>query len=106
MKGKKIFHQKKRYPDGSIVEMKIWQVKPDRHRPHGLKYSLAYIEKGRRVIGYDNAERKGDHRHYGQKIEGYEFNDVDKLTDDFLNDVLDRRKKLEDQAHYTQGKNH
>ncbi|HLE18901.1 MAG TPA: DUF6516 family protein [Syntrophales bacterium] len=96
MRGKKIFHQKKRYPDGSIVEMKIWQVKPDRDRPHGLKYSLAYIEKGKRVIGYDNAERKGDQRHYGQKAEGYEFNDVDQLMDDFLNDVSDWRKKHED----------
>ena len=48
MRGKKIFHQKKRYPDGSIVEMKIWQVKPDRDRPQGLKYSFAYIEKGKR----------------------------------------------------------
>jgi hypothetical protein len=96
MKGKKIFHQKKRCPDGSIVEMKMWRVEPDRHRPHGLKYSLAYIEKGKRVICYDNAERKGDHRHYGHKTEGYVFNDVDKLTGDFLNDVSDWRKKHED----------
>jgi len=96
MNGKKIFHEKKRYLDGSIVEMKIWQVKPDKDRPHGLKYSLAYIEKGRRVIGYDNAERKGDHRHYGQKTEGYEFSGVDGLMDDFLNDVSDWRKRYED----------
>lgn len=96
MKGKKIFHQKKKYPDGSIVEMKIWQVKPDRNRPQGLKYSLAYIEKGKRVIGYDNAERKGDHRHYGRKTEGYELSDVDRLMYDFLNDVSDWRKRHED----------
>lgn len=96
MKGRKIFHQKKRYTDGSIIEMKIWQVKPDMDRPHGLKYSLAYIEKGKRIIGYDNAERKGDHRHYGQKTQGYDFNGVDRLMDDFLKDVSDRRKRDED----------
>ena len=96
MKGTKIFHQKKRYPDGSIIEMKIWQVEPDSNRPQGLKYSLAYIEKGKRVIGYDNAERKGDHRHYGQKVAGYEFNNVDKLMDDFLKDVSNWRRKHED----------
>jgi hypothetical protein len=84
MKGRKIFHQKKMYPDGNILEMKIWQVEPDRHRPHGLKYSLAYVEKGRRIAGYDNAEKKGDHRHYEQKAGGYEFTDVDKLMEDFL----------------------
>ena len=96
MKGKKIFHQKKIYPDGGIIEMKIWQVPPDGGRPHGLKYSLAYIEKGKRLIGYDNAERKGDHRHYGQKTIGYEWNDIDKLMDDFLKDVSTWRKKYED----------
>jgi hypothetical protein len=37
MDGKKIFHQKKRYCDGAIVEMKIWRVTPDRHTAHGLK---------------------------------------------------------------------
>ena len=76
--------------------MKIWQVPPDGGRPHGLKYSLAYIEKGKRLIGYDNAERKGDHRHYGQKTIGYEWNDIDKLMDDFLKDVSTWRKKYED----------
>ncbi len=76
--------------------MKIWQVEPDRHRPHGLKYSVAYIEKGKRVIGYDNAERKGDHRHYRQGVGRYEFKDVEKLMDDFLKDVSDWRSKHED----------
>lgn len=76
--------------------MKIWQVEPVKDKPHGLKYSLAYIEKGKRVIGYDNAERKGDHRHYGQRVGSYVFNDIDKPVDDFLKDVSDWRKKPED----------
>ncbi len=85
MKALKLFHQKKRHPDGSIIEMKIWKV------PDGLKYSLVYIEKGKRIIGYDNAERKGDHRHYEDREEGYEFITIDKLVEDFLEDVKKRR---------------
>ncbi len=60
MQAKKIFHQKKRYPDGSIVEMKIWRVKPDRDRPHGLKYSLAYMimPKEKAATGIMNKKQK------------------------------------------------
>ncbi|WP_461833403.1 toxin-antitoxin system TumE family protein [Desulfothermus sp.] len=47
-----------------MVEIKIWKVKKTQDKPQGLKYSLVYIEKGKRIIGYDNAEGKGDHRHY------------------------------------------
>lgn len=96
MKGRRIFHQKKILPDGNIIEMKIWQIEPAKDKPHGLKYSLVYIEKGKRTIGYDNAERKGDHRHYGNRIESYKFSDIDKLMNDFLKDVKDWRKTDED----------
>ena len=30
--------------------------------------SFVYIVKGKRVIGYDNAEGKGDHRHYTSSV--------------------------------------
>ena len=33
-------------------------------KPHGVKYSIVYIKGGKRLAGYDNAEGKGDHRHY------------------------------------------
>lgn len=56
---------KKRYfVDASFQEVKIWKVPESKDKPHGLKYSFAYIVKGERVVGYDNAEGKGDHRHY------------------------------------------
>lgn len=48
-------------------------------QPHGYKYSFVYVVKGKRVIGYNNAEGKGDHRHYGDKEEVYTFKSVDKL---------------------------
>ncbi|MFX0142140.1 MAG: DUF6516 family protein [Candidatus Hodarchaeota archaeon] len=47
-----------------MLETKIWMVKKSQRFPIGYKYSLIYIKNGERVIGYDNAEGKGDHRHF------------------------------------------
>ncbi len=51
------------------------------------KYSLVYIFNGRRLIGYDNHERKGDHRHHRSVTRPYAFKSVDRLIEDFLSDV-------------------
>ena len=61
--------------------------KKTQDKPHGLKYSLVYIEKGKRIIGYDNAEGKGDHRHYLDKEYPYKFTSIDKLIEDFWADL-------------------
>ena len=94
MKGKLVRHIKVREDTGNITEVKMWRVNPSFDKPHGYKYSLVYIVKGKRVIGYDNAEGKGDHRHYGDKEEVYTFKSVDKLFEDFYNDIK-RVKKHE-----------
>lgn len=94
MKGKLVRHIKAREDTGNIIEVKMWRVNPSFDKPHGYKYSLVYIVKGKRVIGYDNAEGKGDHRHYGDKEEVYTFKSVDKLFEDFYNDIQ-RVKKHE-----------
>ncbi len=94
MKGKLVRHIKVREDTGNITEVKMWRVNPSFDKPHGYKYSLVYIVKGKRVIGYDNAEGKGDHRHYGDKEEVYTFKSVDELFEDFYNDIK-RVKKHE-----------
>jgi hypothetical protein len=80
MKTELVFHQKVTGEKGDTVEIKIWKLSastPD--KPHGFRYSLAYILNGRRVIGYDNAEKKGDHRHYQNQEEPYQFETIEKL---------------------------
>ncbi len=72
---------------GNIVEIKIMKVEKTETEPYGIKYSLVYIENGKRVIGYDNYERKGDHKHYLGKEIPYKLEDVDKLIRDFLDDI-------------------
>ena len=56
---------------GNTIEIKVWQVTVSKDKPHGYKYSLVYIVEDERIIGYDNAEEKGDHRHYQNKTEPY-----------------------------------
>jgi hypothetical protein len=87
MKAELIFHRKNAEANGDIIEMKMWKVPVSKDQPEGIKYSLAYIQDGKRIVGYDNAERKGTDRHYEDKEEPYRFRGVDVLIDDFYRDV-------------------
>ena len=82
------------FPDGGIVEMTIWRLPAaSAERPHGLKYSLYYGHNGVRLVGYDNEQGKGDHRHYGDREEPYAFTSVEQLIADFLSDVRKLRSQ-------------
>lgn len=83
---------------GNTVEIKIWSVPKSDDKPYGFKYSLVYIVNGERVLGYDNAERKGDHRHYKEREEPYLFVNLEKLAEDFFKDIEGIRRDIyEDQ---------
>ena len=83
------------FPNGGIVEMTIWRLPAaSAERPHGLKYSLYYGRNGVRLVGYDNEQGKGDHRHYGDREEFYAFTSVEQLIADFLSDVRTLRSQL------------
>ena len=87
MKAKLIYHVKEIAEDGDIIEIRIWGVQESKDKPHGIKYSFAYIREGKRLIGYDNAEGKGDHKHVGDREIPYEFKNVDELFQDFYQDI-------------------
>jgi Family of unknown function (DUF6516) len=88
MKAVLAFHDKQVLPDGSIVEMKIWEVPQQVPRSaHSLKYSLFYGRPGERLVGYDNERGKGDHRHLKGKEEPCTFTTPEQLIADFLADV-------------------
>ena len=90
-----IHHEKLVFPDGAILESKIWKIpESSSERPHGLKYGLVYIIKGVRIIGYDNERGKGDHRHYRDHEEAYIFQSVEQLMKDFLADIKRERGDL------------
>ena len=87
MKAVLIRHDKITGELGKTVEIKLWKIPPTLDKSKGYKYSLVYIVAGERVIGYDNSEQKGDHRHYGSREEPYTFTTLRQLADDFLADV-------------------
>jgi len=87
MKAKLVYHVKEYQADGSVQEIKIWEVSKSKDKPHSFKYSLAYIVEGERVVGYDNAEGKGDHRHFEGRQYPYEFRSLEKLWEDFRRDI-------------------
>ena len=87
MNAELVFHEKVVESDHGMVEIKIWSVPKNHDKPHGYKYSLAFVREGRRVIGYDNSEGKGDHRHFGDREEPYSFQGIDRLFEDFHQDV-------------------
>lgn len=83
-----IFHRKRIFDDGTISEIKLWQVpSPVRGSGHAFKYSLFYGRPGERWIGYDNEAGKGDHRHFGGNESDYAFTSPEQLMTDFLADV-------------------
>ena len=92
MKAELVYHEKKYLSGDAIKEIKIWRLPEDSGKPHGYKYSLVYIVEGMRVIGYDNAEGKGDHRHYGDKESPYKFQGIEKLWKDFNDDIRKYRE--------------
>ena len=89
-----IRHRKRRYDDGMILEMVLWEVpSPVRGSRHRLKHSLYYGNESVRLVGYDNEAGKGDHRHYGAWEEPYLFTTAEQLFADFLADVRAIRRR-------------
>ncbi len=87
-----ILHRKRRYDDGAVLELKLWQVPAAvAGSAHLFKYSLFYGNGGHRLVGYDNEAGKGDHRHYGEKEEAYAFATFRQMLADFLADVRQLR---------------
>lgn len=91
-------HTKINLPGGGIIEIKIWQLPhPTQERPHGLKYSLFFGFPGERIVGYDNEQGKGDHRHLRNREYPYRFVSIETLLRDFRADVRRARKEIENE---------
>jgi len=80
--------------DGTGIELVVWRltepVPPSEHR---YKYRLVYLVNGKRVIGFDNERGKGDHRHIGEAQTPYAFSGVDRLIEDFIEEVARWKRK-------------
>ncbi len=88
-----LLHEKVIKEDGDIIEVRILKVPADAAHPEGIRYTLVYIHQNRRVVGYDNFEQKGHHKHIENKEIPYQFEDVEKLVQDFKEDVAQWKSK-------------
>lgn len=83
-----VFHEKIGQENGDLVEMRILRVPKSDAHPEGIRYALVYIHQNKRVVGYDNFEQKGHHKHIKNQEILYLFEDIDKLIQDFQEDVI------------------
>lgn len=74
-------------PDGSYVDWSITRIKPDKWRPHGVRYRVAWIQKDVCRVLFDNHHGKHDHCHVEGKEKDYEFTTVERLWADFREEV-------------------
>lgn len=66
-----ILHRYKHtYPDGSIVQIVIWDIPRTHDRPDGIRYRLAYIpaQAAGPAVLYDNHHPKGHHKRMNSAI--------------------------------------
>ena len=80
---------------------KIISVAESPEIPHGIKYTLLLLNaKGERIVCFDNAHavnrgsgpgkkrsKQYDHKHIGNRVVPYEFEDAYKLLKDFWDEV-------------------
>jgi hypothetical protein len=88
----------KEIKEDEIVEIKVWRVPRTKNMPDGVKISVVYVKNGKRLIGYDNAEGKGYHRHFMDLEETYQFSDVQTLLEDFKRDTRAVRRRDWDES--------
>ena len=86
---------------GYYIKIKANDVQPDAARPEGINYPLTlHDSSGERLLGYDNAhalktasgpagkgKRSQHHIHRGNRVLPYNFENVEKLLDNFFDDV-------------------
>lgn len=87
MKARLVARIKEAYGRG-IIEGVVWEVPaPAQPSAHRIKYPVAYVVAGERVVGYDNERGKGDHKHIRGTQAFYAFKDVPTPIRHFLQDV-------------------
>lgn len=84
---KLVYESKYIINENYTVYIKAYEVKKEINYQDGLKYSMALIKNGKRVLGYDNHEGKGHHMHRGKRELNYEFVDLWQTIADFCKEV-------------------
>jgi hypothetical protein len=88
MKTIELLRQRIVYAENKFAELVLWRVdRPLAGSIHPFKYRLAYVVNEVCVLGYDNEDGKGDHRHWGEMESAFNFSTPAKLLADFQDDI-------------------
>ncbi len=88
MKAVELLQRRVVLSEDAFAELVVWILdKPLAPSEHWFKYRLAYVVTARCVVLYDNERGKGDHRHYEDEEERYEFTSPEQLVEDFGADI-------------------
>ena len=89
-----VIFEHKQIDNSFLIDMRIIRVEKDKNYPEGVKYSLVAIDRktGKRILGFNNHERKGHHIHRLKRELKYNFIDEWKLIKDF-NEEYERMKR-------------
>lgn len=74
-------------PDGSYVDWSLTRIKPDKWRPHGIRYRVAWIQNEVCRVLFDNHHGKADHFHVDGIEKSYDFSTAEQLWSDFGDEV-------------------
>ncbi|MAG08230.1 hypothetical protein CMO89_02055 [Candidatus Woesearchaeota archaeon] len=76
---------------GNIIAFSAWEVPVSKFYPEGVKYSLVLICDNKRVIGFDNYNNEGHHKHYLKENvlvkEKLKFKSLEDTINRFLEEV-------------------
>jgi hypothetical protein len=88
MEARLILRERSEFTDGSFFEVVISRLaKPVPPCQHPFKYRLVWIKGGKRQVGFDNERGKGDHYHRLGIEYWYQFKSIEKLIDDFREEI-------------------
>ena len=88
MKARLIRKSRDEFSNGLLIETVDWELPgTSSEGPHRLKYRLYCGKGGDCIVRYDNEAGKGDHRHYRDHEEPYQFLSFGRLAEYFLADV-------------------
>lgn len=90
-----ITHSKEYLSPTEMVEITFWKVPESASHPEGVLYSCVYLKKirtkFRRVLGFDNHEKKGHHKHFLGKEEKIIFINKNEMEERFRKCVKEIR---------------
>ncbi len=89
---------RKRLADGSFIDASVEIIKPDKWRPHGVRYRIAWVQGEKCRVLFDNHHGKFDHFHADDAEYEYKFQSIERLFEDFERLVQMLGGRIEDES--------